>query len=77
MSKKLKLFVWEGVLTDYTKGIMFALAFSVDEARNVIMEKEGNGTFDNPTYEDPVYDGLCGEPKVFESATGYVVWGGA
>lgn len=34
--KKLKLYVWEGVLTDYTDGVMFALAHNVEEAREVI-----------------------------------------
>lgn len=32
----LRLFVWEGVLTDYTDGIMFALADSADQARDMI-----------------------------------------
>lgn len=27
------LFVWEGVLTDYTDGIMFAVAENVEDAR--------------------------------------------
>ena len=77
MSKKLKLFVWESVLIDCTDGIMFALASSVSEARNAIMTKEEDGTFDEPTHKGAVYDGLCGEPRVFESVVGYAVWGGA
>ena len=37
MTKKLKLFVWKNVLSDYTSGIMFALAYDVEEARKAIM----------------------------------------
>jgi len=35
----LKLYVWEDVLTDYTSGIAFALAESVEQAREVIQQK--------------------------------------
>jgi hypothetical protein len=37
--QKMKLFVWEGVLTDYTDGIMFAVAPTVEEARAAIIKK--------------------------------------
>ena len=33
----LKLYVWEDVLWDYTKGVMFALAETVEEARTLIL----------------------------------------
>jgi hypothetical protein len=36
--RKLKLYVWEDVLTDYTSGVMFALAESEEEPR-VLTEK--------------------------------------
>jgi hypothetical protein len=32
----MKLYLWEGVLCDYTAGVMFALAESADEARELI-----------------------------------------
>jgi hypothetical protein len=32
----LKLYVWEGVLTDYTDGIIFALARSEKQARRLV-----------------------------------------
>jgi hypothetical protein len=35
-NKNLKLFVWTGVLTDWTPGIIFTLAETVEEARKVI-----------------------------------------
>ena len=41
MSKKtLKLYVWEGVLTDYSDGIVFALAENVNEARKMAYKQE-------------------------------------
>lgn len=39
MRKKMKLFVWTDVLTDYTSGIMFALAKDAEEARKLLREK--------------------------------------
>jgi len=36
----MKLYVWEYVLTDYTDGIMFALANSVEEARELIRKED-------------------------------------
>lgn len=32
----LKLFVWDGVLVDYTSGVMFALAEDANQARDAI-----------------------------------------
>lgn len=40
--KKLSLYVWEGVLCDYTCGIAFALAHNVREARKMILKQIGN-----------------------------------
>ena len=66
MSKKLKLYVWEDVLTDYTSGVMFALAPSVDEARRLVLVKCDYA---------PEHD-LAKEPKVIETPEGFAVWGG-
>ncbi len=38
MKKQLKLFVWENVMTDWTPGIAFAMAYDVEEAREKIKE---------------------------------------
>ena len=38
---QLKLYVWEGVLCDYSCGIMFALAHDVDEARREVLKSFG------------------------------------
>ena len=35
--KKMKLFVWTGVLTDYTSGMMVAIAPTVEAAREALL----------------------------------------
>jgi hypothetical protein len=65
--RKLRLYVWENVLTDYSSGIMFALARDVEEARKVIMTSAPFNSVENE---------LKQEPKVFDEPCGFVVWGG-
>ena len=62
----MKLFLWTEVLTDYSDGVMFALANSVDEARELI--KKGCDYI--PDYE------LEKEPKIIDSPFGFSMWGG-
>lgn len=95
----MKLFVWEDVLKDYTSGVMFALANTVDEARDAICprwteaeERIRNGTAvssERPFGPEPgvnnnagyccstVHIELRAEPKVYETTTGFTVWGGS
>tara|TARA_B110000259_G_C13817406_1_gene323283 strand:- start:238 stop:441 length:204 start_codon:yes stop_codon:yes gene_type:complete len=63
--KKLKLYVWEGVLSDYTDGCMFALAENAEDARNLIEEKMKCRT----GYLDI-------EPKEITEREGFYVYGG-
>lgn len=70
MKRKLRLFVWEDVLTDWTSGVMFALAHDVDEARRLI-----DPTFD-PSKDDQKTSDLKQEPSVYDSPIGFAVWGG-
>ena len=67
MRKKLSLYVWEGVLCDYTCGAMFALAHDAEEARRVILAKENSSS---------IKEGLGGEPEVITKPEGFLVWGG-
>ncbi len=62
---KLKLYVWEDVLEDRTCGIMFALAYNVDQARYLIAEKM-----------DYISDDLELEPKIYGDPAGFYVYGG-
>ena len=65
----MKLFLWREVLSDYTHGVMFALAEDVEQARSLIKAKyegDGNGTL----YE------LAREPEVFSEPFGFYLHGG-
>lgn len=66
MGKKLKLYVWEDVLTDYTSGIMVALAPDVETARKLIAEKMTYKTSD-----------LEKEPQVVTEPSAFYVYGGS
>lgn len=63
--EKLKLYVWEGVLRDYTNGIMFALAESAEDARKLIADKM--------PYEP---DDLEIEPREITKREGFYIHGG-
>lgn len=65
---KLKLFVWYPALSDYTDGIIFAYAESVEAARSMILEKNAYASVEADITRNPgVYDN---EPVHF------VIWGG-
>lgn len=59
MRTEMKLYVWDEVLTDYTDGIMFAVATSVDEARAAVLANGGEGLMS-------VEQDLKKEPKVYD-----------
>ncbi len=61
--KKLKLYVWDGVLTDWTSGVAYALARSPEEAKELLigcgiqeghwdelkLDGQNYGEYDSPT----------------------------
>jgi hypothetical protein len=72
----LKLYVWTGIWTDYTDGLAFAIAESVEEAmRLVIMTYfgENDPTYpDKPFYRDgsnPEYTNFVESQNDFNKAT--------
>ncbi len=65
----MKLFVWDEVLTDYTDGIMFALARDADHARAIIRAQCGYVPADDLGKEPKEYD--LTEPVC------RIVWGGS
>ena len=67
--KKLKLYVWEDVLVDYTEGIMFALAYDEEHAREQIRKNGGRGL---PSVEQD----LLQKPKVYSRPKGFFCYGG-
>ena len=66
MKKKLKLYVWHDVLTDYTPGVMFALAHNIKEARKLLLEG-----CDYLLIED-----LRKRPTIYTNPVAFDVWGG-
>lgn len=76
MEKKLKLYVWEGVLQDYSCGLAVAMAYSVEEAKALLAAKGcDKGCFDNGAdWEDSKLDGE--EPTVYEVPAAAWVFGG-
>lgn len=63
--KPLKLFVWEGVLKDYTAGAAWALARDAEHARKLIAEAMGRFESD-----------LAIEPEIVTRPKGFYVYGG-
>lgn len=59
MAKKLLLFIWRDVFTDYTPGIAFAIAHDKQEAINAIIE-DANGRL-----EGWIRDELNKEPETY------------
>lgn len=64
----MKLFVWDDVLTDYTGGIIFAYAETLEEARKIVLEVDDLR---------PVQNAIESEPVVYDDkSTARVLWGG-
>lgn len=70
MHHDLKLFVWTGVLANYSDGIMFAMAHTLEEAQEVL-ERER----DRMGYGDirEIYEK---SPEIVNSPKGFIIWGG-
>jgi len=67
MNKKLKLFVWEEVLCDYTCGMICVLAFDLEQAFDLMREK----------YDEYYLNDLASvKPKVIEEPEAFAVYGG-
>jgi hypothetical protein len=65
LSRKLKLYVWRDVYTDYTPGVAFALAENAEQARQMIV--------DQVNYVDP---GLAKAPEEYDEPFAYHLYGG-
>ena len=64
--KKVKLFVWEDVLRDYTSGMICILAHDLEEAKKLLLKKY-------PAY----YADDLGKPhKVITKPEAFAVYGG-
>ena len=52
----LKMYVWEGVLTDWTSGLVACMATSVEEARSLACASLGREDREIMTEEPEIYD---------------------
>ena len=77
MKNTLKLFVWEDVLTDYTDGVMFALAKSKEEAIALILNKAKECPRMRVNVVPWMEEELeLNKPKVYENPVGFFLLGG-
>lgn len=63
----MKLYVWENVLCDWTCGIIFATANSVEEAREIVLKEQ-----DLPSIREAIND----EPAIYLNPVAFINWGG-
>ncbi len=68
----MKLFIWRDVLTDWTPGIIFAMAHDVNEAREKVKE-----AFIKDKWDDFFMEEIKTEPEVHDKPFGAYVFGGA
>ena len=85
---KLRLFVWEGVLRDYTSGVAFALAYSADHARRLIVARDftsvaqqarllsGEVSIYDESLQPTIAHELYEEPRVYDEPWGFYLRGG-
>lgn len=67
--KKLKLYIWEDVLRDYTPGMVAIYAYDLEHAKTVFLKKYKN--------EQYVLDNFFGSPhKVITKPEAFYVYGG-
>ena len=67
MTNELKLFVWEGVLTDWSSGFVCAYAENLEEAIKKIKEKDKTGASAMDT----------SVVREVEKPEAFVIWGGS
>lgn len=77
VENSLKLYVWYHVLNDYTSGLAFAMAYSVEEARTVILKSYKNNNDWNSNPKQTLYEIYEQEPMIFEHPFGDYIIGGA
>lgn len=73
LPQKLRLFVWENVLNEWTSGAMWALAYDVDQARELCVRAA------YPDWRVPpphAFDELKKDPLVIDEPHGFAVRGG-
>ena len=68
--KKLKLYVWCGVLRDYSSGVMFAFAESEEHAKKLIQDKH------KAQYDSEIPEGeFLRRPLKIQKPEGFFLYG--
>lgn len=73
--KVLKLYIWTGVLSDYTSGVAFALAYNITQARKLVLAHYKKQT--GYVNESLAHDLMKIKPIVKITPTAYTLSGGA
>lgn len=75
---KMKLFVWDGVLSDYTDGMIVAYAPNIEAARKMIRLEEGSEVEHWNRHDSAVYRIVYEtEPVIYDGTdTARIMWGG-
>ncbi len=68
----LKLYIWKGVLADYTPGVIFAMAYTLPQARKVVMD----ATAEDWARESVASAVMENDPEVHETPYGFYIRGG-
>lgn len=68
-----KLFIWHDVLPDYKSGVIFAMADTVDQARQVVLA-QGRKPENQWMLRDLAKD-IIEEPEVFDEPCAGWLWG--
>lgn len=71
----MRLYLWEGVLEDYTEGVMFALADSVEEAKRLIHTSDHRDCEDENCFYLQEMERV--QPRIIEEPFGFLLWGGS
>lgn len=72
----MKLYLWEGVLRDYSEGVMFALAENEEQARTVIIARVVAEGWDTKWIEQVKKELTQSGPSVIDEPFGFCLWGG-
>ncbi len=72
VEKTLKLYIWKDVLCDYTSGIIFAMAYTLAQARKVVVD-----CADDWARESVAGAVIKSDPEIHESPYGFFIYGGS
>lgn len=71
----MKLFLWTNVLRDYSPGVIFAVAETEEQAKELVMQHEDPEGVLPPSFVREEMD--RNPPQVIEEPFGFWLWGGA